>query len=276
METPTIGKGSQVITDRTASSFEGKAVLVTGSARGLGLSVALSFAKQGASVAIADIDEVTAREAARAISELNRRACVITADICDQPSAERVVQQTVADLGGLDILVNNAGVASVEPFLEISENEWDRVFGVNVKGVLFCLQAAARVLKERGGGKIINVSSPASRMGLPLYVAYAASKAAVDSITRSGAVALAKYNITVNSVAPGRMDTDMQRMTEEKFAMHAGMSVESYVKSRTQGIPLGRRTSPEEVAQAILWLAGPQADYITGHRLCVSGGLEIS
>src|SRR5207249_6082596 len=131
------------------------------------------------------------------------------------------------------------------------------------------------VMKERGGGKIINVSSPASRMGLPLYVAYAASKAAVDSITRCSAVAMAKYSITVNSVAPGRMDTDMQRMTEEKFAAHSGASVESYVKNRTQDIPLGRRTSPEEVAQAVLWLASSQADYITSHRLSISGGLEL-
>ena len=255
--------------------FEEKAVLVTGGARGLGRSVALSFARQGASVAIADIDEATARETAGEISKLGRRVGVIIADVCDQSSAEGVVQRTVTELGGLDILVNNAGVASVEPFLEISENEWDRVFSVNAKGVLFSLQAAARVMKERGGGKIINVSSPASRMGLPLYVAYAASKAAVDSITRCSAVALAKYNITVNSVAPGRMDTDMQRMTEEKFAAHSGASVESYVKNRTQDIPLGRRTSPEEVAQAVLWLASSQADYITSHRLSISGGLEL-
>jgi 3-oxoacyl-[acyl-carrier protein] reductase len=256
-------------------SFSGKTVLVTGGARGLGRSVALAFAKQGANVAIADIDGPTALQTARSLSELNQRICVIATDICSHESAKSTVRQTVADLGGLDILVNNAAVASVEPFLEISESEWDRIFSVNVKAVLFCTQAAAWVMKERGGGKIINVTSPASRMALPLYTAYAASKAAVDSITRSSALALAQYNITVNSVAPGRMDTDMQRMTEEKFAAHAGVSFDTYVKSRTQDIPLGRRTSPEEVADAVLWLASPQSDYITSHRLSISGGLEL-
>jgi len=265
-----------VTTNKPDCCFAGKVILVTGGASGLGRSVALSFARQGASVAIADMDAQKARETACAVAEFGHATCVIEADVCDQLTADRIVRCTVDELGTLDILVNNAGVASVEPFLEISENEWDRVFNVNVKGLLFCLQAAASVMKSRGGGKIINVSSPASRMGLPLYAAYAASKAAVDSITRSTALALAKYNITVNSVAPGRMDTEMQRRTEEKFAAHAGMSLESFVKSRTQDIPLGRRTSPEEVAQVILWLASPQADYVTSHRLSVSGGLELS
>src|SRR5690348_15412960 len=144
--------------------FAGKVVLVTGGARGLGKSVALAFADHAASIAVADIDGPKACETANEISKANQRSCVIVVDLCDKPSAERMVQQTVIDLGGLDILVNNAGVASVEPFLDISEEEWDRVFDVNVKGMLFCLQAAARVMKERGGGKIINVSSPASRM----------------------------------------------------------------------------------------------------------------
>ena len=113
--------------------FEGKTVLVTGGARGLGRSIAISFAKQGANVAIADVDESSAFQTARTVSELNRNVCVIAVDICSRESAKRTVQRTVAELGGLDILVNNAAVASVEPFLEMSENDWDRIFSVNVK-----------------------------------------------------------------------------------------------------------------------------------------------
>ena len=154
-------------TNRLGSCFRGKVVLVTGGARGLGRSVALSFARQEASVAIADINAQKAEETARAVAEFGHPTCVIEADVCNQPTADRIVQRTVDELGTLDILVNNAGVASVEPFLEISENEWDRVFAVNVKGLLFCLQAPAVVMQNRGGGKIIKVSSPASRMGLP-------------------------------------------------------------------------------------------------------------
>jgi len=233
----------------------------------LGRAVALGFAREGAGVGIADVDEVAALDTASCIRELGRRYCVIAADISQTGAADTIVRQTGTELGRLDILVNNAAVASVEPFIEITEEEWDRVFRVNVKGLMFCIQAAARVMMQNGSGKIINITSPASRMGLPFYAAYAASKAAVDSI---------KHNITVNSVSPGRMDTDMQRMTEEKFAAYAGVSVEMFVKSRTQDIPLERRISPQEVAQAVLWLASPQADYITCHRLSVSGGLEIS
>jgi len=257
-------------------TFEGKVALVTGGARGLGRAVALGFAREGAGVGIADVDEVAALDTASCIRELGRRYCVIAADISQTGAADTIVRQTGTELGRLDILVNNAAVASVEPFIEITEEEWDRVFRVNVKGLMFCIQAAARVMMQNGSGKIINITSPASRMGLPFYAAYAASKAAVDSITRSSAIALAKHNITVNSVSPGRMDTDMQRMTEEKFAAYAGVSVEMFVKSRTQDIPLERRISPQEVAHAVLWLASPQADYITCHRLSVSGGLEIS
>ncbi len=130
-------------------SFEGKTVLVTGGARGLGRSVAIAFAQQGAKVAVADLDEPTALQTTSTISNLNRNTCLIVVDLCDDESAKRAVHQTVKQLGGLDILVNNAAVASVEPFLEISESEWDRVFSVNVKGVIFCLQATASVMKGR-------------------------------------------------------------------------------------------------------------------------------
>ncbi len=256
--------------------FQGKTVLVTGGAQGLGRAVALAFARKGAAVAIADLDSGKACETAREVLDAGVRACVIEGDISESDAPASMVSRTVQELGSLDVLVNNAGTWSVEPFLEITESEWDRVFRVNVKGLLLCLQAAARHMRQNGGGAIINVSSPASRMGLPNYTAYAASKAAVDSITRSAAVALSPYGITVNCVAPGRMDTEMQRATEERFAALAGIDVGSFVERRTTDIPLGRRTSPEEVAETIVWLASPQAAYMTGARLNVSGGLELN
>jgi NAD(P)-dependent dehydrogenase (short-subunit alcohol dehydrogenase family) len=256
--------------------FQGKSVLVTGGARGLGRAVALAFARKGAAVAVADLHGPEACETAREVLSLGARACVIECDISERDAAARMVSRTVEELGSLDVLVNNAATWSVEPFLEITESEWDRVFRVNVKGLLFCLQAAARYMQQNGGGAIINVSSPASRMGLPNYTAYAASKAAVDSITRSAAMALGPYGITVNCVAPGRMDTEMQRATEERLAALAGSDVAAFVERRTTDVPLGRRTSPEEVAEAIVWLASPQAAYMTGARLNVSGGLELN
>jgi NAD(P)-dependent dehydrogenase (short-subunit alcohol dehydrogenase family) len=255
--------------------FEGKVVLVTGGATGLGRATALAFARQQANIAVVDLNESAAQETANEVRALSRSCCVIRADVSGPGMPEQMVRQTVESLGRLDILVNNAATWAVEPFLEITEVEWTKVFDVNVKGLLFCLLAAARAMRQTGGGKIINISSPASHMALPNYTAYAASKAAVDSITRSAAIALGKHKITVNSVAPGRMDTAMQRATEPKFAALAGVDLETFVQDRTKDIPLGRRTSPEEVAGAILWLASPQADYVTGERLNFSGGLEV-
>jgi NAD(P)-dependent dehydrogenase (short-subunit alcohol dehydrogenase family) len=196
-------------------------------------------------------------------------------DISEPGMAEKIVRGAVQQLGGLHVLVNNAGTWSVEPLLETTEAEWDRVFEVNVKALFFCLKAGAHHMKQNGGGKIINVSSPASRMGLPNYAAYAASKAAVDSISRSAAVALGKHKITVNSIAPGRMDTSMQRLTEQRFAAIEGVDVATFVESRTATLPLRRRTSPEEIAEAVTWLASEQAEYVTGARLNISGGLEL-
>jgi len=250
-------------------------VLVTGAARGLGRAVALAFARQSSRVAALDIDGEGLCAVVRELEGLGATSCTIQADLSRADEAHRAVERTVAELGRIDVLINNAGIASVQPLLDITEGDWDMVFAVNVKGVLFTLQAAAMYMKNNGGGRIINVTSPASRMALPNYTAYAASKAAVDSITRAAAIALGPFGITVNAVAPGRMDTDMQRWTERKFAALAGVDVGTFVSERTKSIPLGRRTCPDEVAEAIVWLAGPQASYITGERLNISGGLEV-
>jgi NAD(P)-dependent dehydrogenase (short-subunit alcohol dehydrogenase family) len=261
--------------EHSGTSFENRVVLVTGAARGLGRAVALSFAAQGAAVSAVDLDAAALDNVISEMQALGFPACGIQADLSRGCEAHKAVKRTVDELGRLDVVINNAGTASVQPLLEITEDEWDKVFAVNVKGVVFTLQAAARHMKENGGGRIINVSSPASRMALPNYTAYAASKAAVDSVTRAAAVALGPFGITVNCVAPGRMDTDMQRWTEQRFAALLGLDVSEFVQSRTKSIPLGRRTCPEEVAEAIVWLAGPQAGYVTGERLNISGGLEV-
>jgi len=255
--------------------LEGKVVLVTGGAQGLGRAVVLAFARRRAHVAIADLDRDKACETAREAAAMGARTCVIECDVSAPGAGEQIVSRAVEELGALHVLVNNAGTWSVEPFLDITEEDWDRVFRVNVKGLVRCLQAAARHMRDNGGGAIVNITSPASRMALPNYTAYAASKAAVDSITRSAAVALARHGIRVNGVAPGRMDTEMQRATEKRFAALAGVDVATFVERRTKDLPFGRRTSPEEVAETIVWLAGPEAAYMTGARLNVSGGLEL-
>jgi NAD(P)-dependent dehydrogenase (short-subunit alcohol dehydrogenase family) len=255
--------------------FKGQVVLITGAAQGLGKATALAFASRGAAVAVVDMNEPSLNETADQLRRGGGECATIAADITSPGAASRIVQETVRQLGRLDVLINNAAASSVEALLDVTEREWDKIFAVNVKALFFLLQAAARVMKDSGGGRIVNVSSPGTRMTLTNYTSYATSKAAVDYITRTAAANLGVYGITVNAVAPGRMDTPMQRITEESNAAAAGIDLKTYVQSRTVDIPLRRRTTPEEVAEGIVWLATQTASYVTGNRLNISGGLEL-
>lgn len=257
------------------NSFAGKVVLVTGAAQGLGKATAMAYASRGANLALVDLNEPLLNEVAAELRKLGANSAVIATDISAPAAAETIVKETVETLGRLDILVNNAAISSVESLLDVTEREWDKVFAVNVKALFFLLQAAARVMKDSGGGRIVNVSSPATRMTLTNYTSYATSKAAVDYITRTAAANLGVYGITVNAVAPGRMDTPMQRITEEANAAAAGLDLKTWVHSRTVDIPMRRRTTPEEVAEGIVWLTSQTASYVTANRLNISGGLEL-
>ena len=255
--------------------FKGQVVLITGAAQGLGRATAQAFARRGAAVALVDMNDALLNDTAAELRSAGGECAAIVADITAPGAAADIVQKTVSLLGRLDILINNAAASSVESLLDVTEREWDRVFAVNVKALFFLLQAAARAMKDSGGGKIVNVSSPGTRMTLTNYTSYATSKAAVDYITRTAAANLGVYGITVNAVAPGRMDTPMQRITEESNAAAAGVDLKTYIQSRTVDIPLRRRTTPEEVAEGIVWLATQTASYVTGNRLNISGGLEL-
>ncbi len=255
--------------------FKGQVVLITGAAQGLGKAAALAFASRGAAVALVDMNEAALNDTASELRGAGAQCAVIAANITSPGAPAAIVQKTIAQLGRLDILINNAAASSVEALLDVTEAEWDKIFAVNVKALFFLLQAAARVMKDSGGGRIVNVSSPGTRMTLTNYTSYATSKAAVDYITRTAAANLGVYGITVNAIAPGRMDTPMQRITEESNAAAAGIDLKTYIQSRTVDIPLRRRTSPEEVAEGIVWLATQTASYVTGNRLNISGGLEL-
>lgn len=244
-------------------------MIVTGGASGLGRAVALGAAKRGARVAVIDVDAAAAVD----VSESCQGIAVVADLIGGDP--EQAIVEAAQKLDGLDVLINNAGYGAGEAFLEMKAATWDRTLGLNVRALALASAAAGRIMAAQRSGRIINITSPASRMALPNYTAYAASKAAVDAITRSAAIGLAPHGIRVNSVAPGMMDTPMQRTTEEAFArLEQRNDIERFLAERTARIPVGHRIEPEGVAEAVLWLAFDAPDYLTAERLNMSGGLD--
>jgi NAD(P)-dependent dehydrogenase (short-subunit alcohol dehydrogenase family) len=245
--------------------------MITGAGSGLGRATAQALSARGCTLALVDINEASAADTACACGN----AHVIVQDLTAPGGAEAAVTRSIAALGSLSIVINNAGYGAGEPFLEMRDATWDLTLDLNLKAVALICAAAGRHMRAHGKGRIVNVTSPASRMALPNYLAYAASKAGVDSVTRAAAVALAPYGITVNSVAPGMMDTEMQRITERQLATIEGRSdINAFLDERTRRIPLGRRTDCETVASTIVWLALDAPDYITAERLNASGGLD--
>jgi NAD(P)-dependent dehydrogenase (short-subunit alcohol dehydrogenase family) len=248
------------------------AVLVTGGARGLGAAVCRQTAARGHTVAVADVDAAGAEAVAKTCGNAG---FAITVDLATADGPAWMVEETVRRAGRLDVLVNCAAVAPAEAFLDMTSGAWERALLVNVRAVALAMAAAGRIMAAQGSGRIINVTSAASRMALPNYAAYAATKAAVDSLTRSAAVALAGKGIRVNSISPGMMDTPLQQETEAIFcALDERSDLEAYKAERTARIPLGRRSDPEEMARAVVWLALDAPDYMTAERLNVSGGLD--
>lgn len=253
---------------------ESRRVLVTGAGAGLGRHLAIGFAARGLAVALVDIDG-KGLQATAAMLPANASLLAIEADLVAEDAATRSVNRVVEAWGGLDILVNNAGYGRIEPFLEMTAALWQRTLSVNVTALAMMSVAAGKVMQRQRAGRIVNITSPASRMALPNYAAYAASKAGVDSITRASAMALAPFGITVNSVAPGMMDTEMQRSTEADLARVEGRAdVDAFLAERTRRVPIGRRAEIDEVAAAVFWLALDAPAYVTAERLNVSGGLD--
>lgn len=252
-----------------------KRALVTGAGSGLGRVVALELAKRGCSVACIDKDEAGVGATAAEATAAGATCVSLALDLTAHGAAHRAVDFSAKRLGGLDIVINNAGYGGIEPFFEMTESLWQKTLAINVIALAMLSVAAAATMKVQRSGRIVNITSPASRMALPNYAAYAASKAAVDSITRAAAVALAPFGVTVNSVAPGMMDTEMQRQTEAQLAQIEGRAdLEAFLAERTRRVPLGRRADIAEVAASVIWLALDAPDYVTAERLNASGGLD--
>jgi NAD(P)-dependent dehydrogenase (short-subunit alcohol dehydrogenase family) len=253
----------------------GVRALVTGAGGGLGREVAVQLAARNAAVGIADINAAGSAETARLVRRQGGDVEEIVLDLTAEGAPEAAVQRVVDRWGGIDVLVNNAGYGVIEPFLEATHRAWTKTLALNVTALAMACKAAGRVMRDQRSGRIVNITSPGSRMALPDYTAYTASKAGVDSITRAAAVALAPYGVLVNSLAPGMMDTEMQRSTEIDLARANGRDdLQAFLDERTRRIPLGRRAEISEVAAAVVWLALDAPAYMTAERLNMSGGLD--
>jgi glucose 1-dehydrogenase len=247
--------------------LEGKAALVTGSSSGIGAAIALRFAREGADVAVHyHSEEEEGRTVAAQIQRLGRRSVALGANVGVAAEAEGLVREAHAALGRLDILVNNAGVEVREPFVEVSEQHFDLVLGVNLKGAFFAAQAAAKLMIAAGrGGRIVNVSSIHEDVAFLDYATYAASKGGMRMLTRSVCQELAPHGITVNDIAPGAIATPINKRTlGDGELLHALQDV----------IPAGRLGEPDEVASVAVFLASDEAAYVTGSTYYVDGGMS--
>ncbi len=254
--------------------LDGKVALVTGAASGIGRGCALALAEAGARVVAADINAAGARATAEAIGGFQRQAVAVTADVGDLAQIDAMVVQALSAFGQIDILVNNAGVTRRADIMELTEADWDRIHRVNAKGVFFCLQRVAREMIPRRSGRIVNIASIAGKgYAGTSNAAYAASKGAVISLTRTASQQLAKFDINVNSVCPGVTRSALSEANLVVRARENGVSVEEMERRRAAAIPLGRANDPEDIAAMVVFLASPGARNITGQNYNVDGGI---
>lgn len=254
--------------------LEGKSALITGSARGIGKAFAERYIREGATVAIADIDLVRAQATA---AEIGPAAYAVHLEVTDQASIDRVVATVEEQQGGLDILVNNAALFDLAPIVEITRESYQRLFEINVAGTLFMMQAAAKSMIRRGkGGKIINMASQAGRRGEALVGIYCATKAAVISLTQSAGLNLIQHGINVNAIAPGVVDGEHWDGVDALFAKYEGLEPGEKKAAVGDSVPFGRMGTAEDLTGMAVFLASADADYILAQTYNVDGGNWMS
>jgi len=245
--------------------LENKVAVVTGAGRGIGKGIALALAKEKCNVVVSDIDQKGCEKVTEELEKLGVKALAIKCDVSKKSEVEKMFKQTLKTFGQLDILVNNAGIFPFVAFAEMKEADWDKVIDVNLKSVFLCSQEAAKAMKE--GGRVVNISSIASVVGFEGLVHYCASKGGINGMIRALALELAPKKITVNAVAPGAIDTPGASQPDQPKT-----ATEETRKQTISMIPLARMGQPEDIANAVVFLASQKASYITGQTIIVDGG----
>ncbi len=244
--------------------LQGKVVFVTGAGSGIGRAIALRLASEGAKVAVTDMVESTARSTA---AEIGQTAVALVVDVTSAASVRAGVAETERKLGPIDVLVNNAGWDKVEPFLKSTEDTWDKVIAINLKGPLNCIKAILPGMVERGRGRIVSISSDAGRVGSSGEAVYSAAKAGIIGFSKTIAREVARYRINVNVVCPGPTDTAFLKAVQD-----VNPKLQEALK---RAIPFGRLAQPDDITGAVVFLASDDAGFITGQTLSVSGGLTM-
>jgi NAD(P)-dependent dehydrogenase (short-subunit alcohol dehydrogenase family) len=249
--------------------------IVVGSGRGIGRAIALRLAKEGSNVVIADVKEDLAEKTAEEIKSIGTKSLAVKVDVRSNDDIENMVQKTLENFGRIDILVNAAGVLTLAKVVDMTEEEWDFVMDVNAKGTFLCCRAIAKqMIRQGGGGKIINIISTNGKSGWPYEAHYTASKHAALGLTRCLALELAPYKINVNGICPGYTVTDMHEFEAASWAKLMGKTVEQVKAESLAAVPLGRFGVPDDIAKVVVFLASEDSDYITAQAINVCGGVE--
>jgi 2-deoxy-D-gluconate 3-dehydrogenase len=244
--------------------LRGLKCIVTGAGSGIGRAIAQGLAREGALIVLADINKKSADDTAQGLQKDGLIAHAEQVDVQSRPQVEQMVQNALSLLGGLDTMVCAAGISPMTHFLEITEEEWDRVLNINLKGPFLCGQAAARHMRQAGGGSIINITSQLSEVAQPKSVHYVASKGGAKMLTKAMVLDLAQFKIRINAIAPGLTNTNMTKLdTPEGWAAH-----EQFMSH----IPMGRPGQPDDMVGAAIYLASSESNYVTGATILVDGG----
>ncbi|RRD22385.1 acetoin reductase [Brucellaceae bacterium VT-16-1752] len=255
-------------------TMNGKVILVTGAGQGIGRGIALRLAKDGADLALVDLNTEKLASVQKEVEALGRKATTFIADVSKRDQVYAAIEHAEKELGGFDVIVNNAGIAQVKPLSDVTPEDLERIFRINVDGVVWGIQAAAAKFKARGHkGKIINASSIAGHDGFAMLGVYSATKFAVRALTQAAAKEYASAGITVNAYCPGIVGTDMWVEIDERFSQITGTPKGATYKKYVEGIALGRAQTPEDVAALVAFLASDDSDYITGQAILTDGGI---